>query len=76
MNKCNTIIIDDLIDVYEANRNNTIRAPEFDVLENDKAPSKEYQQKMVNDTFLFNVMMTLDKKIASLSRMNTDGNYK
>ena len=44
--QCNTIIVDDLLEVYNANKNKTIRAPYFDA-------KKEISE---NDTFLLDII--------------------
>lgn len=53
---CNTVIIDDLIDVYESNPDNTIRIRSFDVAHEGGAMNKE----AVNDKELIRVQKYLE----------------
>jgi TFIIF-interacting CTD phosphatase-like protein len=59
--KCSTIIIDDLIDVYDANKDNTIVAVKFDILDiYDK--KVVVNTDIVNDNFLLSIIPVLDYK--------------
>ena len=61
MTKENTIIIDDLKAVYDANINNCVLAPTFSLLENNKSPSIKWMVKMMSDSFLLDVILRLDQ---------------
>ena len=52
---CSTIIIDDLNEVYEANPDNTIKAPKFELLDAKKKPDLS----QVNDNFLISAISVL-----------------
>lgn len=55
---CNTVIIDDLKEVYKANPTRTIIAPRFEILTEDK--KVDYDQ--VHDSFLLNVIPMLEAR--------------
>jgi TFIIF-interacting CTD phosphatase-like protein len=70
-NRDNTIIIDDLEEVYAANPNNTIRAPRFELLKDNK--SIDYTS--FYDTFLLSTIIELERRLVKsipLSRLMTD----
>jgi hypothetical protein len=55
---CSTLIVDDLDLVYQNNPNNSIEAPKFDLLINDKQPN--YAAK--NDNFLLSLIPKLEAR--------------
>jgi TFIIF-interacting CTD phosphatase-like protein len=57
MTKCSTVILDDLAEVAEANPNNVIRAPAFNLLKGGKL-----NQSSAQDTFLLTVIPQLEAK--------------
>lgn len=56
MTKNNTIILDDLYDVYEANPSNTIRAPPFEIINNHN----EINYNAIHDNWLISIIPLLD----------------
>jgi TFIIF-interacting CTD phosphatase-like protein len=64
-NKCNTVIIDDLKEVYEANPGNAIQAPKFELL--GKNGQSDYNQ--VHDNFLLGIIPLLDSKREELRKL-------
>lgn len=61
---CNTVIIDDLDDVYKANPDNTIPAPKFELLKKGKP---DYDQ--VHDNFLISAIPELEHRKEKMSRL-------
>jgi len=56
--ECNTIIIDDLKEVYKANPTRTIVAPKFELL----TESKKVDESQIHDTFLLSVIPILEAR--------------
>ncbi len=55
---CNSVILDDLADVYEANPTRTIRAPKFELVSDDKKLRPEVE----HDTFLLQAVGELERR--------------
>lgn len=60
---CNTLLIDDLSDVAEANPNNVIRAPKFELLKNGKADTNQ-----IYDTFFLTLIPQLETYLANFRK--------
>jgi len=63
-NKCNTIIVDDLPAVYQANPTNTIRAPPFEIL----SRKKKFNNSTIHDNWLIQAMLMIDAKRREMIR--------
>jgi RNA polymerase II subunit A small phosphatase-like protein len=55
--KCSAVIVDDLAEVADANPENVIRAPSFNILKGDKM-----NRNAAHDTFLLNAIPSLENK--------------
>jgi TFIIF-interacting CTD phosphatase-like protein len=56
-NPCSTVIIDDLKEVFDANPNNTIAAPKFELLTSSKKPDLS----QAHDNFLLSIIPKLER---------------